>query len=169
MNLHKCSHSDLDTLVSIGRTSYYDSFHTMNSIETMKSYLDEAFDPLKIKKELSNPESKFYLLYENDVPAAYIKINSPPAQTDLNDPESLELERIYVNKKHKGKGYGSVLIDKTISVAREKGCAYVWLGVWEKNEAAIGFYKKMGFEIFDRHTFRMGDELQDDLLMKKHL
>jgi ribosomal protein S18 acetylase RimI-like enzyme len=43
----------------------------------------------------------------------------------------------------------------------------VWLGVWEKNEAAIAFYKKMGFEEAGRHSFRMGDELQTDLVMKK--
>ena len=44
---------------------------------------------------------------------------------------------------------------------------YVWLSVWEKNTGAISFYKKMGFKKAGRHSFKMGDELQDDLIMKK--
>jgi len=44
---------------------------------------------------------------------------------------------------------------------------YVWLGVWEKNVDAISFYTKMGFREVGRHSFRMGDELQYDLIMKK--
>ncbi len=44
---------------------------------------------------------------------------------------------------------------------------YVWLGVWEKNIDAISFYKKMRFKKAGRHPFRMGNELQNDLIMKK--
>jgi ribosomal protein S18 acetylase RimI-like enzyme len=44
---------------------------------------------------------------------------------------------------------------------------YVWLGVWEKNVDAISFYTKMEFYEAGQHSFRMGDELQNDLIMKK--
>jgi ribosomal protein S18 acetylase RimI-like enzyme len=40
------------------------------------------------------------------------------------------------------------------------------LGVWEQNENAIAFYTKKGFEIFDRHIFKLGDDPQTDFLMK---
>ena len=53
-----------------------------------------------------------------------------------------------------------------LDLAREMGKSYAWLGVWDKNDAAISFYKKMGFEEAGRHPFRMGDELQTDLIMK---
>ena len=97
----------------------------------------------------------------------YLKINDAPAQSDINDPESMEVERIYVRKEHKGKGLGKVLMDYALQQAKEKKKNYVWLGVWEKNVDAIAFYKKMGFRETGRHSFRMGDELQSDLIMKK--
>ena len=174
MNLYKCGPDDLDDIIMIGRKTYYDSFHTLNSDETMQQYLDEAFERTKIERELMNPQSGFFFLYDNDSydndsPVAYIKTNLPPAQTDLNDKGSLELERIYVKSGHKGKGYGKYLIEETLSMASELDCDYVWLGVWEKNEEAIAFYRKMGFVIFDRHTFRMGDEIQNDFVLKKNI
>jgi ribosomal protein S18 acetylase RimI-like enzyme len=43
----------------------------------------------------------------------------------------------------------------------------VWLGVWEANEKAIGFYRSQGFEVFGAHTFRLGGEEQRDLLMRR--
>ncbi|GAY79036.1 negative regulation of sporulation, septation and degradative enzyme [Sporolactobacillus inulinus] len=45
----------------------------------------------------------------------------------------------------------------------------VWLGVWEKNEKAIAFYKKFGFVQNGAHSFYMGDEEQTDFIMKNPL
>jgi ribosomal protein S18 acetylase RimI-like enzyme len=45
----------------------------------------------------------------------------------------------------------------------------LWLGVWEKNERAINFYHRWGFEKFGEHDFILGDDVQTDWLMKKEL
>ena len=167
--IQKCSIEDLQVLRDVGYETYDDSFRALNTPETMDAYLAEAFDLEKIKKELETPQSEFYFLYVDDKLAGYIKINDAPAQTDINDAESVELERIYIKSEFKRLGLGTVLIQyaEEIAIARDK--QYVWLGVWEENLKAIAFYEKMGYKEFDRHTFRMGDELQSDLVMKKEL
>ena len=43
---------------------------------------------------------------------------------------------------------------------------YIWLGVWQENPKAIQFYTKNGFEVFDQHVFKLGDEEQTDFLMR---
>ncbi len=43
----------------------------------------------------------------------------------------------------------------------------IWLGVWEENPKAIRFYEKNGFVPFSRHIFKMGDEEQTDIMMRK--
>jgi ribosomal protein S18 acetylase RimI-like enzyme len=141
----------------------------MNKEKIMEMYLNEAFAPVKIEGELKNPNSFFYFLYDENALVAYMKVNLPPAQTDFNDSGSLELERIYVKKESIGKGYGKFLMQNTVSIAKEHGCTYIWLGVWEKNKPALAFYQKMGFEVFDQHPFRMGDEIQNDFVLKKPL
>ena len=167
MNIRKCSIEDTDLIISIGKETYFDTFQKMNSRETMSKYLEEAFDRTKIKNEIANPDSHFFTISIKNETAAYLKINYAAAQTDINDPDSLEIERIYVRNHFKGRGIGKELIKLSIDKAKEKNCSYVWLGVWEKNEAAIAFYKKTGFSVFATHKFKMGDELQSDLLLKK--
>ena len=99
--------------------------------------------------------------------AGYAKINYTPAQSDINDPESVEVERIYVRKEYEGKGLGKVLMEYVFQQAKQNRKKYVWLGVWEKNVNAITFYEKMGFKQAGQHLFQIGNELQSDLIMKK--
>ena len=45
----------------------------------------------------------------------------------------------------------------------------IWLSVWEKNQRAIDFYNRWGFEKFADHTFILGNEVQNDWLLKKEI
>jgi ribosomal protein S18 acetylase RimI-like enzyme len=99
----------------------------------------------------------------------YFKVNFGDAQTELQDKNSLEIERIYVSKDFHGKKVGQILYDKALEIAKTKKLDYVWLGVWEQNLRAVQFYKKNGFVEFDKHIFKFGNEDQTDLMMKKDL
>lgn len=81
----------------------------------------------------------------------------------------MEIERIYVAKEFQGKGLGRRLMTYAISAAMQRKKAYVWLGVWEKNEKALAFYRKNGFYQIGTHTFVMGDDPQTDYIMRKDL
>jgi diamine N-acetyltransferase len=133
----------------------------------MKEYMDRAFDPQRLLAELMNPLSEFYFILVGDKVAGFLKINQSEAQSDLHDDDSLEIERIYVDAAFQGKGLGAKLIEKSIERARNLHLHYIWLGVWEKNKDAIRFYERHGFVAFSSHDFRMGDEMQTDILMKR--
>ena len=62
-----------------------------------------------------------------------------------------------------------MLYEKAMQVAEDKKVDYVWLGVWEENPRAIRFYQKNGFVEFDKHIFRLGDDEQTDIMMKRFL
>ncbi|MCK4976570.1 MAG: GNAT family N-acetyltransferase [Anaerolineales bacterium] len=167
INIRQCSIADLDKLQSISYETYDETFRAMNSQETIDKYLQESFNKKKLFSELSNKDCKFYFLYSENELAGYLKVNDTLAQTDINDANSIELERIYIKKEYKGKGLGKKLINFALQLAQEMKKDYVWLGVWEKNVDAISFYTKMEFYEAGQHSFRMGDELQNDLIMKK--
>jgi ribosomal protein S18 acetylase RimI-like enzyme len=141
----------------------------MNTPENMKAYLDKAFDINKLSNEVLNSNSFFYFLYYEEELAGYFKLNEYPAQTEVNDPKALEVERIYIKKKFHSKGLGSVLLNKAIEIANIRKRSYIWLGVWEKNEKALEFYKRNGFYIIGQHSFFMGEEEQTDFIMRKDL
>lgn len=169
LKIRKCDISDLVTLREIAYQTFDETFRHLNTPENMEAYLKKAFDLARLQEELSNQFSTFFFLFVEKQLAGYLKVNEDQAQTDLQDPKSLEIERIYVKKEFKGKGLGRILIDKGIEIAKENNKDYVWLGVWEKNQAAIAFYKKMGFREVDTHHFVMGEEKQTDFIMRKDL
>ncbi|QQO10208.1 GNAT family N-acetyltransferase [Breznakiella homolactica] len=167
--LKPCTASDAGLLRQISRETYSETFAPWTGAAVLAQYLDEAYAPEKLLRELENPASRFYFLFRGGETAGYLKLNETPAQSDVHDPASLEVERIYVRSQFKGMGLGRYLIDFALDQAAGAGKIYVWLGVWEKNHPALGFYRKMGFAEFGTHPFRMGDEVQTDLLMRKFL
>lgn len=167
--LKKCSTEDLELLRELSIRTYYETFARYNTPENMAAYLEDAFHPDKLRRELSTPGSSFFLLYANGRPAGYIKLNEAPAQTDINDSESLEIERLYVSSEFQGQGLGKYLMGKALSMAAEQRKKYVWLGVWENNERAKRFYANNGFYRIGQHDFVMGDDVQTDYVMRKDL
>lgn len=169
ITIRKCTMDDLKDLQDISYRTYNETFSHLNTAENMRKYLEKSFSCDKLHNELLNGASSFYFLYFNDKSAGYLKLNEHSAQTDLHDPQSIEIERIYVSSEFQRKGLGLVLINKAIEIAIQQGKSYIWLGVWEKNNNAIQFYKSNGFYETGKHSFYMGDEEQMDYIMKKEL
>ncbi|WP_066436238.1 GNAT family N-acetyltransferase [Chryseobacterium sp. CCH4-E10] len=167
--LKKASAGDLETLQQIGKKTFYETFAKHNSEEEMQKYLSESFASEKLLKELNTPDSQFFIAWEEENPVGYLKINLGASQTELQDEASMEIERIYVKSSHHGKKVGQLLYDKALEIALQQQKKYIWLGVWEENKRAVSFYSKNGFTQFDKHIFRLGDEEQTDLMMKKVL
>ena len=169
ISIKKCTTQDFDKLRQLSIETYYQTFAHMNTAEDMVAYLEEAFNVDKFTQEFNDPNSSFFFLYSDERIAGYLKLNEAPSQTDINDPLSLEIERIYVSSEFQGTGLGRYLMEQAINIATERGKKYAWLGVWEKNEKAICFYKKNGFYEIGTHTFVMGEDVQSDYVMRKDL
>jgi len=52
-----------------------------------------------------------------------------------------------------------------IEHAQMRGVEVLWLGVWERNERAIAFYNRWGFESVGTHIFLLGQDRQTDFIM----
>ncbi len=165
----RCTVEDSRKLQEIGYETFKETFEDQNSHENMKAYLEAAFNIKQVEKELSNPLSHFFLVSINDEIAGYLKVNTGDAQSEEMDDDSLEIERIYIINKFQKNGLGKYLFNKAKDVAMEQNKKKIWLGVWEKNENAISFYKKLGFVQTGAHSFYMGDEEQTDVIMVKRL
>lgn len=156
---------EIESLQLISRRTFYETFWMSNSHQDMIDYLENSLSLEALSRELENPNSEFYFLFldaesaTDFEPAAYLKLNF------LN----VELERIYVLSKFQCKGIGRYLLDFSIQLALSRRAPILWLGVWERNYSAIDFYKQNNFQEFGKHTFRLGQDLQTDILMQKIL
>jgi diamine N-acetyltransferase len=169
ITIQKVTLNDIDQLKKIGLQTFSETFAEYNSEEDMKTYLDENFSLEKLTTQLNNKDSEFYFAVLDAVVIGYLKLNFGESQTELKDNKALEIERIYVQKEYHGQSVGQVLYEKAMQIARQKEVDYVWLGVWEQNFRALSFYKKNGFEEFDKHIFRLGNDVQTDIMMKLEL
>jgi ribosomal protein S18 acetylase RimI-like enzyme len=159
----------LQELKRLGKQTFIEAFAGVNNPEDFKCYLKEAFDVNTLRDELSNPESRFFFLYEEGELCGYSKINTGTAQTELREVEGMEIERIYVLKTHQGRGLGAWMLNRFKGMAREEQKKYLWLGVWEENHDAIRFYKQHGFVTFDKHPYYVGSDRQMDWMMRLDL
>lgn len=166
IHIRKAQDQDLGDLLHVARTAFLQAFTAGNKPENVSAYLEEAFTFDQFGKELATPASTFFLAESDGELIGYAKVNEVPSQTDVHDPESLEIARLYVLEEYLGLGVGKILLDHSIAYAKQNQKKYLWLGVWEKNARAIRFYEKNGLRIFGSHPFPFGDEIQTDYLMR---
>ena len=169
IEIKRIASNDVVALQNISSQTFIETFAAVNTPENMTSYLTEEFSLEKLSSELINPNIEYYFARIGEVVIGYLKLNFGRAQKELQNENSLEIERIYVSKEYLGKQVGQLLLGKAIAIANDKKLDFVWLGVWEKNQRAIRFYEKNGFVVFDEHLFILGDDKQTDLLMKLKL
>ena len=166
VTLNFISIESLSKLVKLSVQTFEETFGHKNTKENMAWYFKTKMNSEQLKKELLHPNSDFYWILFRKKIIGYLKLNFNDAQTEVvNLGESFEIERIYILSNFQRKGFGKDVLSKAISLGKNKGFSYLWLGVWEQNENAIAFYAKKGFEIFDRHVFQLGNDPQTDLLM----
>jgi|SRR5665213_940275 len=167
VTIRKVELAEAGLLLNFSKNTFYEFFAHLNDLSNIDAYSAKAFTLQKMQSELSDSDSEFYFAnLDNDI-AGYLKLNFNNAQTELQDKNAVEIERIYVSDEYHGKHIGRSLLNFATDIAKERQLEYLWLGVWEHNDKAIGFYKHHGFEVFSRHDFLLGDDLQTDLMMRK--
>lgn len=169
INIRKVELDEALTLLELSERTFFDAFADRNTPADMAAYATVNFSIQKIMAELEHTHSSFYFIVFDKVIAGYMKLNMGKAQTEFKDDHSLEVERIYISAQYQGKKLGEKLLNFAIKTAEQGLCDRIWLGVWEKNYAAIRFYDRYGFVQFGTHYFMLGTDKQTDILMKKEL
>ena len=58
---------------------------------------------------------------------------------------------------------------RALDIAQAENCTAVVLGVWEHNERAKAFYQRFGFREIGEVAFKLGNDVQRDLILRKGL
>lgn len=169
MIIREATFNDAEKLGEFATRAFYDAYAWYNTPENMSNYVQHYFSKEAIKKELLDYSGKYFVVVINDSIVGYAKIGQMNTQKLLSDCSHSEIERIYVDERVQRRGIGMMLIQHLTKFALKRNNTCLWLGVWQKNEKAVSFYQKNGFEIFGTTTFVLGDDPQDDYLMKLEL
>lgn len=173
--IRMASEHDLGVLREIAESTFCATFSADNRPVDMDAYLAEAFSEAQVRRELQDPASTFFLAWRDpdqppgQPPIGYAKLRAGEAHPSVEGPAPIEIERIYVTADAIGLGVGSALMKTLLSSADAADHETIWLGVWERNQHAIAFYRRWGFEVVGAHTFRLGSDPQNDLIMARRV
>jgi diamine N-acetyltransferase len=166
MHIRYGTTEDAKMLAEFGARTFYDTFAKDNTPEDIAAYLKASFSPDIQFNELSEPDNIFLVVESDNKPIGYAQLIINSKDEAIIRTKPLEIRRIYASQEYLGKGVGKELMLATIKEARQQGCDCVWLGVWEKNQRAIDFYKKWGFREVGTHLFSVGADPQNDYVME---
>ena len=146
---------DAALLSQVGKVTIMQSHGHSAPEKDMHSYRDDNFSLDSIKKELSDSNNLYYILYYDKKVAGYSKIilNSP--NQNITDKNITMLERLYVLEEFHNLKLGFELLQYNINIAKSNGQIGIWLNVWVENKRAINFYKKIGFTVSGEYSFRV--------------
>ncbi len=161
--------ADAELIADMSRQTFYESFAWQNTDEDINKFMNEQFTKKALMKEVELNDSTFFLAYDGEEPVGYARLREGEIRPEFAGKTSIEIARIYALQSSIGKGVGKALMKTCLDVAAEQNKEVIWLGVWEKNNRAIAFYTKFGFEKFSKHKFLLGNDLQTDWLMMKSL
>ena len=161
--------ADAALLVDLGAKTFRETFEADNTPENLAAYLQSAFNQDKLIAELTDPSSCFLIAHSGDMAIGYTKLRTGKVPDEIGDPNAIELQRIYVLRDWLGHKVGAALMQASLNEAAAKGHNTMWLGVWERNPHAIGFYQKWGFEQVGTHIFKVGDDPQTDWVMRRSI
>ena len=160
---------DAGLLSELGARTFSETFAADNTEEDLATYLASSFSIQQQTAELEDSASTFLIAEVDGHAAGYAKLHDGKPEQGVAGVNPVELVRLYVAREWLGRGVGEQLMRACLDEARQAGHEIIWLGVWERNARAQAFYRKWNFRAVGEHVFRLGSDLQNDILMARTL
>lgn len=137
----KAQPSDYQHISQLCQTIYVEHFLYLWLEGGKDWYFNKVYRPDIILSEIQDTNSDYFLLQIEQQSVGYLKVNYVYNQ----QPDILEVERIYFHKVFAGKGLGKKLMNFAFDLARQLHKQSVILKAMDSSIDSIAFYHKMGF------------------------
>jgi len=169
LTIRRGTPADAALLSELGARTFSETFAVDNTPEDLAAYLNTSFNVAQQTAELEDLATTFLIAEVDGHAAGYAQLHAGDAEKGVAGANPVELVRLYVSRDWLGRGLGEQLMRGCIDTARLAGHETIWLGVWERNSRAQAFYRKWNFRTVGEHMFKLGSDLQRDLLMERPL
>lgn len=156
--------NDIKTIQKITNITWPITYGEILSKEQLDYMLDLFYSDEALTKQIQNKEQLFYLISDSEATIGFIGIE----HNYKNEPAT-KIHKIYLLPETQGKGIGKKVIDEIGKLALDNKSTALILNVNRFN-TALGFYKKIGFEIKEEVDIEIGNGyLMEDYVMAKRL
>jgi ribosomal protein S18 acetylase RimI-like enzyme len=129
----------------------------------MEAYLDDAYAAPALVRRVEDHATIGFIAECSGEAVGYMIVSVK------TDEKRCYLSSLYVLPEFQGKGIGMRMVGEAERKARAEGFDRVWLGVMEKNAAALQWYRKLGFHFVEKVPFTMGGTTVQHFIGYKYL
>jgi GNAT superfamily N-acetyltransferase len=158
---------DAATLDRIFDTSFCDTFAHLYRPEDLDAFLS-SFRIADWEAQLKDPRFAVRIGEVDGEPVGYVKLGPLKLPVETDRP-ALLLDQLYILKEHHGVGIAHGLMDWALAEARRRGAGEMYLTVYVDNHRARRFYDRYGFEAVGRYDFMVGNQADEDIIMRKRI
>ncbi len=166
VNIRQATTSDSNIISALGITTFYEAYYEQDESGNLADYVLKSFNLQQIRDEINDENSTFIIAESEGKAVGYAKLRENSPADCVKDENAIELQRIYILERARGKNVGKKLMEECYKIAREKCYQILWLGVWEENLKAQKFYQKLGFKKIGELEFPYGDVVGTNLVLK---
>jgi diamine N-acetyltransferase len=159
--IRRAATADARSLAAFGARTFEETFGPANRREDIDAYLSQTYGERQQTDEIENPRMITLVADDEGSLIAFAQMRA--------EEKGIEIARFYVDRRWQGQGLAQALMQAVIKEAKTRQMETIWLGVWERNERAIAFYRKCGFRDTGSQPFILGSDLQTDRVMVHEL
>lgn len=155
--------NDIKTIQEITNITWPITYGEILSKEQLDYMLGLFYSEEALAKQIENKEQLFYLISDSESIIGFIGI-----EHNYKNEAITKIHKIYLLPETQGKGIGKKVFDEIQNMALENNSKGLLLNVNRFN-TALGFYKKIGFEVAEEVNIEIGNGyLMEDYVMQKH-
>ena len=165
MILRPATPADAPALAALGAATFVAAFGELYRPEDLAAFLAEVHNSDAVAQEIAGDACSHCLVEQDGALIAFCKLRTPSQYAAHSDSQRpLELAQLYALPGHTGSGIGARLMDWALAQAHAGGHDAILLSVYAENFGAQRFYQRYGFAKIADITFRVGAQLDPELL-----
>ncbi len=159
--------SDIPKIIEVADAVWKQTYLAFLSEEQVEYMYDRMYAPEAIKEQMLNGTT-YLMCLEDDKIVGFVAYQIKEDVYGLLKNDVVYFHRLYVKQEAQGKGAGKALLDEVVKIGQKNHCACIQLNVHRKN-TAMYFYKKTGFELYEKTDIAYGPFWLNDYILRKPL
>jgi GNAT superfamily N-acetyltransferase len=159
--------ADVAAIDRVFRASFCETFVHLYSARDLETFLGK-FTAEAWRSEIADERVTFRLAEVGGETIGFAKLGPLTLPVETAAP-AVELRQIYILESFHGTGIGRDLMDWAIGEAKRRGAKEMFLTVYTDNHRARRVYERYGFEVIGPYAFMVGEQADEDVIMRKSL
>jgi GNAT superfamily N-acetyltransferase len=159
--------ADTAAIDRVFRTSFCETFAHLYKARDLDAFLNQ-FTTEAWRSEIADARYSFRLAEVDGETIGFVKLGPLVLPVEA-EAKAIELRQIYILKDFHGTGIARVLMDWALDQARLRGAEEMYLTVYTDNHRAQRVYERYGFEAIGTYAFMVGEQADEDLIMRLRL